>query len=145
MSKLRRHDWRTHRNIDCNICGKNLKSSQEKGEHRKTEHKMDKKIKCKCYPDCIDGNECFFIHGTELAENVQKRSKYCPSGETCQNQSCEYNEMNQRNMNLIPCRFQEKCNRSNCSFKHIVEKAFFLVKCAQNSKSWYNIKLEVEI
>ena len=78
MSKLRRHDWRTHRNIECNICGKNLKSRQEIGEHRKTEHKMDKKIKCKFYPDCIDGNECFFIHGAELAENVQKRSKYCP-------------------------------------------------------------------
>ena len=90
MSKLRRHDWRTHRNIECNICGKNLKSRQEIGEHRKTEHKMDKKIKCKFYPDCIDGNECFFIHGAELAENVQKRSKYCPSGETRRNQSCEY-------------------------------------------------------
>ena len=129
MCKLRRHDWRTHRNIDCNICGKNLKSSQEKGEHRKTEHKMDKKIKCKCYPDCI------FPYMEQNLLKMQKRSKYCPSGETCQNQSCEYNEMNQRNMNLIPCRFQEKCNRSNCSFKHIVEKASFLVKCAQNSKT----------
>ena len=60
MSKLRRHDWRSHRQIDCNICGENLQSRQEISGHRKSVHQMYRKLKCRFYPDCIDENECFF-------------------------------------------------------------------------------------
>ena len=65
MSKLRRHDWRSHRQIDCNICGENLQSRQEISGHRKSVHQMYRKLKCRFYPDCIDDNKCLFEHEDE--------------------------------------------------------------------------------
>ena len=136
MSKLRRHDWRSHRKIDCNICGKALQSRQHISEHRQTEHGMFRKLKCKFYPDCIDEKECFFTHedGTDNnnAQSVQIKTKYCPSGEACKNQSCEYSEQNHKNTRDILCRFQTKCNRSDCIFKHDIEKSSFLGDCGKN-------------
>ena len=136
MSKLRRHDWRSHRRIDCNICGEALQSRQHISEHRRTEHGMFRKLKCKFYPDCIDETECFFTHeeGTEDAQSVQIKTKYCPSGEACENQSCEYSEQNHKNINDILCRFQNKCIRADCRFKHKVEPSFLGV-CEKNLKT----------
>ena len=45
MSKLRRHDWRSHRNIDCNICGELLESRKQISEHRRIVHKMTSRFK----------------------------------------------------------------------------------------------------
>ena len=138
MNKLRRHDWRSHREIECNICGVTLQSRQEITDHRRSQHKMYRKIKCSFYPDCVDENECFFLHEDEVSglnqAGEQRRSRYCPPGEQCQNQSCEYSERNHINMNNIMCKFQSKCNRSECLFKHVMEKASFLGDCMKNSK-----------
>ena len=38
MNKLRRHDWRSHREIECNICSERLTSRQDISEHRRTRH-----------------------------------------------------------------------------------------------------------
>ena len=137
MSKLRRHDWRSHRKIDCNICGEALPSRQHISEHRQAAHGMFRKLKCKFYPDCIDETECFFTHenGTENknAQIVEIQTKYCPSGEACENQSCEYSEQNHRNTRDILCRFQTRCSRSDCRFKH--EKSSFLGDCMKNLKT----------
>ena len=133
MNKLRRHDWRSHREIECNICGINLQSRQEISNHRKTEHQMFRRIKCRYYPDCIDEEECFFDHednsSSQSEENKNGQNRYCTKGEKCQNQSCEVNHMNVKN---VMCRFQAKCNRSECMFKHIMERAAFLGDCTPN-------------
>ena len=72
MSKLRRHDWRSHRQVDCNICGETLQSRQLISEHRQEKHNIFRKLKCKFYPNCIDGSECFFIHEEDTeTENAQ--------------------------------------------------------------------------
>ena len=60
MSKLRRHDWRSHREVDCSICGDILASRQEIGCHRQNKHQLFRIASCKFYPNCIDGSECFF-------------------------------------------------------------------------------------
>ena len=44
MSKLRRHDWRCHRQIECNICGEKLDSRKDISVHRQSKHQMFKKI-----------------------------------------------------------------------------------------------------
>ena len=54
MSKLRIHDWRIHREIECNICCMSLNCIKEISDHRKTEHQIFKKIRCKYYPNCIE-------------------------------------------------------------------------------------------
>ena len=99
---------------------------------------MYRKLKCRFYPDCIDENECFFEHEDESdsksSENEQRQSRYCPAGDKCENQSCEYNEMNHMKMKNIMCRFQSNCNRSECVFKHVIERASFLENCTQKSK-----------
>ena len=80
----------------------------------------------------------FFIHddspSTKSSESEQRQSKYCPEGDKCEDQSCQYTEANHKNMNSVLCRFQSKCNRSDCVFKHLFEKASFLGDCRANSK-----------
>ena len=134
MSTLRRHDWRSHRPIDCNICGVKLESRQDISEHRKVEHKMFKRIKCRFYPNCIDQDECFFIHeeSVPVQETRYRSHGYCPDGLECHNQSCEYSDNNHKNFKEILCRFQARCNRAECEFKHVVDRTAFLALCAKN-------------
>ena len=62
MAKLRRHDWRSHRETACNICEDMIESRQQIGNHRQTKHQIFKKVLCRFYPSCLDGDECFFVH-----------------------------------------------------------------------------------
>ena len=133
MSKLRRHDWRSHRTIECNICGKSLESREDISDHRKTEHRMTRKIKCKYFPNCIDENECFFEHdNADDSQEEERKSRYCLKGEKCEDQSCIYSEINHLNVKNVMCRYQSRCKKSECMFKHIMEKASFLAACTQN-------------
>ena len=137
MSKLRRHDWRSHRTVKCNICGSSLESREEISNHRKVEHRMSRKTKCRYFPNCIDENECFFVHNENEENQLDDRnvkSRYCLKGENCADQSCEYSEVNHLNVKNVMCRFQERCNKPECMFKHMVERASFLAACTQNSK-----------
>ena len=133
MSKLRRHDWRSHRTIDCNICGITLESRDQISNHRKTEHKMSRKIKCKYFPNCIDENECFFLHEeNDDSHEEERKSRFCLKGENCEDQSCEYSEVNHLSVKNVMCRYQSKCKKTECMFKHAIEKASFLAACTQN-------------
>ena len=98
MAKLRRHDWRSHRSIDCNICGEHLESRDQISTHRKLVHKMFKRIKCKFFPNCLDEDECFFIH-EEQSSAGQADNKQCLQGVNCQNQSCEFSEKEHKTIN----------------------------------------------
>ena len=112
MHKLRRHDWRSHRCIECTICGEQLESRQEISNHRQIQHKIFKINPCKYYPDCYDGDECFFEHND--------KDTGCPNGVDCKNQACEFSEKDHKSMkNRKLCKFQEKCYRSGCSYAHI--------------------------
>ena len=124
MHKLRRHDWRSHRNVECNICGEQLESRDSISSHRKDVHQMVNKIRCKFFPDCLDEDECFFVHdkGTSL-ENQKKY--YCEEGVNCKDQACEFPEREHKNTNNILCRYQSKCNMPMCRFRHVVEKPLF--------------------
>ena len=109
MRKLRRHDWRSHRNIDCTICGEMLDSRQEIGKHRQSIHKMFRKIPCRYFPECLDEDECLFDHKTS-SDEVNSRS-VCPNGRNCPDQSCTFSEQSHKSLKLDLCRFQLKCNR----------------------------------
>ena len=75
MRKLRRHDWRAHRQIECSICMETLTSRQQLKEHRQHVHKMLKKIPCKFYPECFDEDECLFEH-TNLISDISYIREY---------------------------------------------------------------------
>ena len=62
MSKLRRHDWRGHREIMCNRCGDYLPSRQELKIHRESKHEMIDKVVCRHFPNCLDEDECLYVH-----------------------------------------------------------------------------------
>ena len=117
MSKLRRHDWRNHRQIECNICGEILESRQAISNHRKESHNIFRRMKCKYFPNCIDQEECFFIHEDESNQEADeiRQNRYCPESEKCQDQSCKYDESKHQNLNAI-LYFQSKCNKSNCMY-----------------------------
>ena len=133
MSKLRRHDWRSHRKVDCSICGELLQSRDQISNHRNIVHRMVRKIKCKFYPDCLDEDECFFVH-EEASTQEKEANNFCLEGENCQDQSCEFPEREHRGASNILCRFQSKCNNPACRYKHVIEKASFLGDCTQNFK-----------
>ena len=123
MRKLRRHDWRAHRQIECSICTEMLKSRQELKEHRKQEHQMLKKVACKFYPDCYDGDECLFDH---INLDAEISVNFCLNGQNCSNQECLFSEKQHRIYNQITCKFQALCNRAGCQFKHNVQRKAFL-------------------
>ena len=60
MSKLRRHDWRSHREVECTICGETLKSRHDISCHRQTKHEIKTIAKCKFFRGFIEEDECFF-------------------------------------------------------------------------------------
>ena len=128
MSQLRRHDWRSHREVSCNICEEMLQSRQDISNHRRAEHHILKKVLCRFYPSCLDGDECLFVHeqSSESMDTTEVPSPFCPGGNKCSDQSCQYSESNHRNEAKMQCRYQEKCNRKFCVFKHSVERKAFL-------------------
>ena len=75
MRKLRRHDWRFHRSIECTIYKKMLNSRVR--VNRVTD-------KMNMYPDCFDGEKCFYEHGN-MVSNGESISG-CPNGQNCSDQ-----------------------------------------------------------
>ena len=89
------------------------------------------------FPKCIDEKECFCDHNEKEDKQTEERvgkSRYCLRGENCEDQSCEYSEVNHMNVKNVMCRYQAKCNKTECMFKHIIGKASFLEACTQNYK-----------
>ena len=69
---------------------------------------------------------------SNYVEYKKEKSRYCPEGVQCRNQCCDYNEANHIDFKDMMCKFQSQCNRSECVFKHTVERAAFLGDCSQN-------------
>ena len=128
MKKLRRHDWRNHREVPCNICKEIIESRQEITNHRKNKHNLFKKVLCKFFPACLDENECLFSHEESETEQIKydQPNLFCPKGDSCLDQSCSFSESNHRKTNDISCRFQANCNRKECRFVHSVQRRAFL-------------------
>ena len=121
MSKLRRHDWRNHREIMCNSCGDNLPSRQELKEHRASKHQMMKKVYCRYFPNCLDEDECLYVH-----EKIEEsRTSGCVDGSSCRDQSCKFTDKEHME-NKIMCKFQRNCNRLNCAYIHTGNRKAFL-------------------
>ena len=106
--------------------------------HKKEKHGMSKKMTCKFWANgkCIDGDECLFsherlihkTHKNNLQEKTQNKSYQIPSQEYCKqgikcSRKCGIKEAGHKKIKDIPCRFNQKCSRSNCHFKHIEGKA----------------------
>ena len=138
ISKLRRHDWISHREVDCTVCGERLESRQNISQHRKDKHQMFKIAKCKFFPQCIDADECFFTHDNVPNEGETNRfsrnAYFCKDGENCEDQSCPISESNHMKSKAVLCRFQANCNRISCSFKHTCERKAFLGVASSNLK-----------
>ena len=136
MVKLRRHDWRSHRVVPCNICDETIDSRQDISNHRQSKHQIFRKVMCRFFPACLDEDECFFFHDPSFQKkaNEEKPSPFCPMGQNCSNQSCEYSESNHKDRNGILCRFQADCIRKFCSFKHSVERRAFLEESRQSQR-----------
>ena len=134
MRKLRRHDWRSQRNIECSICGDMLESRQEIVNHRQKIHRMFRKTPCRYFPECLDDNECLYDHKSSVNEETDLLG--CPQGQNCANQDCTFSEKSHRSLNQTLCRFQWRCNRSACVFKHTVSrKSFFIRKPTKKEKN----------
>ena len=122
MRKLRRHDWRCHRSIECTICSEILESRLEIAKHRQDTHKMFRKMNCRYYPDCYDGDECLFEHN---GENSEIKTGGCPNGQGCSDQECTFNEKEHMKLSQL-CKFQEKCYRISCPYQHNSSRKSFL-------------------
>jgi hypothetical protein len=133
MSKLRRHDWRCHREIECNKCGENIASRQDLKEHRETQHQMRRKVFCRFFPNCMDEEECLYEHEKDFTEELRNGYNFCSNGARCNDQSCRFSEQSHM-MDKMLCKFQANCNRLNCSFKHSAARKAFLEVDLLNTK-----------
>ena len=125
MKKLRRHDWRAHRSIECTICNEMLPSRQDISMHRQAKHRMLRKMVCKFFPDCYDADECLFEH--IFISNEENASRWCPRGESCSDQSCLFSENDHRKLDqVLLCKFQASCIRPGCQYRHNVARQAFL-------------------
>ena len=132
MQKLRRHDWRCHRSIECTICKKMLNSRQDISSHKESEHRMFRRISCRFYPDCFDENECLFEHNNVVNESTVSG---CPNGPKCSDQACSFSEQKHKTLNQNLCRYQARCNRAGCCFMHnVVRQAFLGVSSSEIRK-----------
>ena len=102
---------RSHREIECSICGENLESREDISSHRLNQPQLYRVASCKFFPDCIDGEECFFTHENK----ANKNSAFCKDGVNCSDQSCLVSETNHSRLKNILCKFQLDCNRFNCT------------------------------
>ena len=96
-------------------------------------HNIVKKIKCKFFPNCLDEDECFFVHDDVQSLEDEKKS-YCLEGENCLDQSCEFPEREHKNGDNNLCRYQSKCKKPVCRFRHVMERASFLGDCTQSCR-----------
>ena len=83
---------------------------------------MFKKMSCRYYPDCYDGDECLFDHNME---NSEIKLGGCPNGHDCSDQECTFNEKEHIKLQQL-CKFQEKCFRISCPYKHDSSRKYFL-------------------
>ena len=120
MSLLRRHDWRCHREIECNKCGETIKSRTDIKSHRETKHQMYQKVYCKFFPECIDSEECLYEHVKGSNE-----VSFCPNGQMCNDQACKFSDKKHAKQNVL-CMFQANCKRLNCSYTHTTTRKAFL-------------------
>ena len=103
MRKLRRHDWRSHRAIECTICGEMLHSRQDIGKHWRDVHKMYRKIPCRYFPECFDDEECLFEHKSSSTE--ANSLSVCPNVPDCSDQTCTFSEKSHKSLKVDLCKF----------------------------------------
>ena len=133
MSKLRRHDWRSHREIECNLCGNMISSRQEIKAHRESTHNMFRRIFCRFYPDCLDEEECLYEHGND--DEVNTKKDFCVNGDKCDDQECNFSEQRHEQKQKVLCKFQSNCTRLHCPYKHnSTRKAFLEVSFSTSRK-----------
>ena len=131
MGKLRRHDWRSHREIECNLCAEIISSRQDIKTHRESAHKQFRKVFCRYFPDCIDEEECLYEHGNNDDANDER--DFCMNGESCDDQSCNFSEQKHSQVQVL-CKFQSNCNRLHCLYKHNSARKAFLGASSSTSR-----------
>ena len=90
------------------------------------------KVFCRFFPNCMDEEECLYEH-EENNSDVNRNGSFCLNGSKCVDQSCRFSEQSHMNDRVL-CKFQSKCNRLNCNYKHVVTRNAFLEDGQSNSK-----------
>ena len=124
--EVARHHWRSHEEINCNFCGKNLNSRHALKIHKEKDHNMKMNPDCKYFLEgkCVDKEECLYSHNLNSNQNTQKKTRinskndFCKDGLNCPRVDCEFGDDKHRRIKEVPCRFQEKCAKQECPFKH---------------------------
>ena len=132
LFEVKRHDWRSHEQVDCRLCGQVYENREELENHKQNNHGITKLRECKFWASgrCVDGIECLFTHDSKsytskgshtlgkhkevIDTNIQL---YCKSGLKCP-RTCGIDQSGHKKVKDIPCKFADACNRNNCHFKH---------------------------
>lgn len=145
MDKVRRHEFRAHKIVDCFHCGQKIRNRVELQKHKQNEHRMMKVPECKYFQEgkCLDGEECLYDHQKRILnqhpheeqaqplfhkQQVESRSqKYsqCRNGPSCNDQD-HFGPSGHLIKSEVKCRFQETCYKETCPFKHTVQREAFL-------------------
>ena len=143
--EIKRHIWRSHQEVECILCGQVLCSRQELEKHKRQSHGITKIKPCRFWSSggCVDGDECLFSHETipntfyninETPEADLKKDKYCKMGIKCARQ-CGISDEGHKKVKNILCKFNKKCTKQQCYFKHTAENGAVFQK-RQGKNHW---------
>ena len=146
MEQIRRHEYRSHKIVECYHCGNSIRNRVELQRHKEKEHRMTKVPTCKYFQEgrCLDSEECLYNHNkqkvaaqahesraqpahAEHVQSVKNRSSTskCRNGPSC-NDPDNFGASGHLLKTEVKCRFQESCYKETCQFKHTAQRESFL-------------------
>ena len=80
---------------------------------------------------CVDAKECLFKHEatnyarTDKNKNFKGKLKCCSKGLKCPRSECEIGDDGHKRIGEVPCKYQLRCTKQNCPFKHDTQCRIF--------------------
>ena len=106
--KVKRHEWRSHEEVDCRLCGQASQSRQVLENHKQLCHGITKNRECTFWASgkCVDGVECLFSHEAQKhkSDRLHKKDQNKKGGESSSPEFCKKGLKCDRNCGLSDSR-----------------------------------------
>ena len=132
--EIKTHIWRSHEEIECNLCDESVASRHVLKRHKEVIHRVKMTQDCKYFKEgySVNSDKCLFNHNIKKTATSQKlqssfnvRTEFCKEVLKCPRVDCEYEEDQHRRIKDASCKFQERCKKPECLFKYEKQLVFY--------------------
>ena len=84
----------------------------------------------------MDKDECLYKH--EESSNKETDTSemiFCKKGMKCPRTECTISNSGHKNIRDVPCKYQQKCKKDYCPFKHLDKKSDFPMHIRKHLKT----------